>query len=92
MPLTTRPDVSAVEQTRYECVSAQKRWEPLPPIVFTVEGGKEGIDLVNAMKMDYSYFDDRDKPMFSGGAISLRMEVRPSSYIGSRPNSVPPFD
>jgi hypothetical protein len=48
--------------------------------------------LVNAMGIRYSDFDDRDEPMFSGGSIPLRMEVLPSSYIGSRPYPIPPFD
>lgn len=68
-----------MEQIKYKCETMQKDWTPLPPIPFTVQG-HEGIDLGNAMQMNYSHLEHRDDPMFTdgatGGSISLRMEVR----------------
>ncbi|KAF9789471.1 hypothetical protein BJ322DRAFT_537059 [Thelephora terrestris] len=74
--LPTHPDLRAVQQNMYRCESAQ-RWKPLPPIDFIVQGC-EGINLVDAMNMNFSHLDDRDDPMFAdketGNTVSLRID------------------
>jgi hypothetical protein len=75
-----------VNQHKYQCESVQKGWKPLPPIVFTVQG-KEGINLIDAVKMNFSCLDNRDDAMFvsneMGSSVSLRIDVRPHYRIGS---------
>lgn len=76
--LATRPELLAVDQTKYQCETVQNGRKLLPPIVFSVNG-KEGVNLVDAIDNHFSGLDGRDDYMFTnryiGSCISLRIEL-----------------
>ena len=55
----TRCGLHAMQQTRFQCGSEQKGWNPFPPIGFT-----EATNLDDAVNTNLSYLDGHDNPAF----------------------------
>ena len=78
-PPPNRPDILPLTQTEYQCDIEQKGRKRHPPIAFTTHKGVQGINLDDALNMNFPHLDGRDDPMFkdgfTGNSISLRIQL-----------------
>lgn len=83
-PPPNRPDILPLIQTEYHCHNEQKGRKHHTPIDFTTHEGIQGINLEDALNMNFPGLDRRDDPMFKDGSINNSISLR-IKLVGYQP-------